>query len=108
MPPPSSAAEAVTHGSGAARPGLVGLVWEGLRELVSRQHLIRYVAGADLRRTHSDTLIGQLWWIVDPFLQMLIYALLVTVIFARSVPDYPLFIFCCILPWKWLDRKSVV
>jgi ABC-type polysaccharide/polyol phosphate export permease len=101
MASPSSTADAVSPRHRASRLGFCGLIGEGLRELWSRKHLIRYVVSADLRRTHADTVIGQLWWIVDPFLQMAIYALLVTVIFARQVPDYPLFIFCAILPWKW-------
>src|SRR3989304_722532 len=33
--------------------------------------------------------------------QMAVYAILVTLIFQRSVPDYPLFVFAAILPWKW-------
>ena len=103
MATPSPAADAVTPGSRAARPGFFGLIREGFRELRSRGHLIRYVVSADLRRTHADTVIGQLWWIVDPFLQMIIYVVLVTVIFERKVPDYPLFIFCAILPWKWFS-----
>lgn len=103
MATPSPAADAVTPGSRAARPGFFGLIREGFRELRSRGHLIRYLVAADLRRTHADTIIGQLWWIIDPFLQMLIYVVLVTVVFERNVPDYPLFIFCAILPWKWFN-----
>jgi len=100
---PSPTAHAVTPAGRASRLGFFGLIREGLRDLWSRRHLIRYVTTADLRRTHVDTVFGQLWWIVDPFLQMLIYVVLVTVIFERKVPDYPLFIFCCILPWKWFN-----
>jgi len=100
---PSPTAHAVNPVGRASRLGFFGLIREGLRELRSRRHLIRYVTTADLRRTHVDTVFGQLWWIVDPFLQMLIYVVLVTVIFERKVPDYPLFIFCCILPWKWFN-----
>jgi ABC-type polysaccharide/polyol phosphate export permease len=32
---------------------------------------------------------------------MAVYVILVTVIFARTQPAYPLFIFAAILPWKW-------
>jgi ABC-type polysaccharide/polyol phosphate export permease len=34
---------------------------------------------------------------------MAVYIVLVTVIFQRSIPDYPLFIFAAILPWKWFS-----
>jgi ABC-type polysaccharide/polyol phosphate export permease len=34
---------------------------------------------------------------------MAVYIVLVTVIFARKTPDYPLFLFAAILPWKWFS-----
>ena len=60
---------------------------------------------ADLRKTGADTLLGNLWWIVDPLLQMLVYYILVGVILGRGDrhDDFPLFIFAAILPWKWFD-----
>ena len=63
----------------------------------------RYLVLADLKRTHADTLFGQIWWILDPLLQMVVYAILVSIIFQRDTPDYPLFLFAAILPWKWFS-----
>ncbi|MDQ2965948.1 MAG: ABC transporter permease [Chloroflexota bacterium] len=77
------------------------LAIEGLRDIAQRRRLIRYLVGADLKRTHADTIFGQLWWIFDPLLQMAVYVVLVQVIFQRNIPDYPLFLFAAILPWKW-------
>jgi ABC-type polysaccharide/polyol phosphate export permease len=99
----TATADAVPPDSNAVRPGFLGLIMEGLRELFTRRHLISYIVRADLKRTHADTVFGQVWWIIDPFLQMLVYVVLVTVIFARSTPDYPLFVFAAILPWKWFN-----
>jgi lipopolysaccharide transport system permease protein/teichoic acid transport system permease protein len=83
------------------RLGALGLAIQGLREIWERRRLIRYLVGADLKRTHVDTVFGQLWWIFDPLLQMAVYFVLVSVIFNRDTPDYPLFLFAAILPWKW-------
>ena len=83
------------------RLGAPALAMQGLRELLDRRRLIRYLVGADLKRTHVDTVFGQLWWIFDPLLQMAVYFVLVSVIFNRDTPDYPLFLFAAILPWKW-------
>jgi ABC-type polysaccharide/polyol phosphate export permease len=87
----------------ARRPGSIRLINTGLVEILGRRRLTRYLVGANLKRTHADTLFGQLWWILDPLLQMAVYIVLVTVIFARKTPDYPLFIFAAILPWKWFQ-----
>lgn len=79
------------------------LVAEGFRELFGRRRLIRYLVGAEMKRTHANTALGQVWWVLDPLLQMLVYVVLVAVILRRGTPDYPLFLFAAILPWKWFS-----
>ena len=91
--------------STAVRPSAVGSIVEGLGEIWSRRRLIGYLVRADLKKKGADTLLGNVWWILDPLLQMLVYVILVDFIFRRSVPDYPLFIFAAILPWKWFTSS---
>jgi ABC-type polysaccharide/polyol phosphate export permease len=88
-----------------ARPGAIALVLEGFREMWSRRTLARYLVQAELHSKGSDTLLGNVWWVLDPLLQMAVYVILVTVIAGRATPDYPLFIFCAILPWKWFSSS---
>lgn len=78
---------------------------EATVEVLGRRRLIRYLVQADLRKKGADTLLGNLWWVLDPLLQMVIYVVLVSVIFDRGVPDYPLFILAAILPWKWFQTS---
>ena len=91
--------------SSSVRPGPLALIRLGVSETLSRRRLIAYLVRADLKKTGADTLLGNVWWVVDPLLQMLVYWLLVGVILNRgaSTPDYPLFIFAAILPWKWFE-----
>jgi len=91
----------VSYRSTAARLGARGLVVQAARELASRRRLIGYIVQADLKKKGADTLLGNVWWVLDPLLQMLVYVVLVSVILNRSQPDYPLFVFAAILPWKW-------
>ena len=91
--------------SSAIRPAAPALVGQGLTELLSRRRLIRYLVQADLKKKGSDTLLGNIWWVVDPLLQMLVYVVLVSVIFDRPQPDYALFVFSAILPWKWFTSS---
>ena len=94
-----------TFRSSAVRPGPIGLIRLGITELLSRRRLIRYLVQADLKKKGSDTLLGNIWWVVDPLLQMLVYVILVSIIFARPQKDYALFVFCAILPWKWFTSS---
>jgi lipopolysaccharide transport system permease protein/teichoic acid transport system permease protein len=91
----------VTYRSSAARPGPARLVAEGFREIRASRRLIRYLVRADLKKKGSDTLLGNVWWVLDPLLQMMVYYVLVSVILDRGGPDYALFVFAAILPWKW-------
>lgn len=89
----------------AARPGPIEIIARAIRELSSRRRLVRYLVQADLKKKGADTLLGNVWWVLDPLLQMLVYVVLVSIIFARQQPDYPLFIFAAILPWKWFTSS---
>ena len=100
----SATADAPAHfRRGAARPGPFGLIREALVEVSQRRRLIRYLVQADIRKKGADTLLGNLWWVLDPLLQMAVYVVLVSVVFDRGVADYPIFIFAAILPWKWFQ-----
>lgn len=89
----------------AARPGPIEIIARAIRELWSRRRLVRYLVQADLKKKGADTLLGNVWWVLDPLLQMIVYVVLVSIIFARQQPDYPLFIFAAILPWKWFTSS---
>lgn len=92
---------AVPAGPATARRRPFGTLREGIHDLTSRVRLIRFLVGAEMKRTHADTAIGTLWWILDPVLQMFVYWVLVAVIFQRTTPDILLFLMSAILPWKW-------
>ena len=88
---------------GGPRPSALTLVRQGLEETWSRRRLTRYLVGADLHKKGADTLLGNVWWILDPLLQMVVYVVLVSLLLGRTTEDYPLFVFAAILPWKWFS-----
>ncbi len=60
---------------------------------------------SDLKKQVAGTLFGYLWWLLDPLLNVMIYTILVTLIFRRDQPAFPLFVFCALLPWKWITSS---
>jgi lipopolysaccharide transport system permease protein len=90
---------AFRHAAGERSP--LRLIREAIGDLRSRQRLVRYLVSADIHKRGADTLLGNIWWVLDPLLQMLVYVVFVTIIVTKPQPDYPLFIFAAILPWKW-------
>ena len=88
--------------SSSVRPGPLAAIRIGVTETLSRRRLIAYLVRADLKKSGADTLLGNVWWVVDPLLQMLVYYIFVGVILGRGGNNaFPLFIFAAILPWKW-------
>ncbi len=97
----SAAPEAVRPAYRPARPGPLTTIRQTIADVVSRRRLIQYLVRADLKKHGSDTLLGNVWWFLDPLLTMLVYVVLVSIILRSTKEAYPLFIFCAILPWKW-------
>jgi lipopolysaccharide transport system permease protein len=97
----TEAAAALRHASG--HPTALTLLREAVSEITSRRRLIRYLVQAEMKKRGSDTILGNIWWILDPVLQMGVYLVFVSIIARRPAPDYPLFIFAAILPWKWFS-----
>jgi ABC-type polysaccharide/polyol phosphate export permease len=93
------AAVPLRHASDGDSP--LTLLRQGISDILSRRRLVRYLVQADMKKRGSDTVLGNVWWILDPLLQMTVYVIFVSVIARRPAPDYPLFIFAAILPWKW-------
>jgi homopolymeric O-antigen transport system permease protein len=89
----------------AGEGGFVRLVAAGFNDIWTRQRLVRYLVQADVRRRGADTLLGNIWWVLDPLLQMVVYVVFLTIVVRRPIPEYPLFIFAAILPWKWFSAS---
>jgi ABC-type polysaccharide/polyol phosphate export permease len=88
-----------------ARPSPLRLVVEGVQEIWARRQLARYLTQADMIKHGANTVLGNIWWVLDPLLQMAIYVVFVTIITKNTRPDYPLFVFSAILPWKWFSTS---
>ena len=60
------------------------LLREAVSEAFTRRRLIRYLVQADIRKKGTDTLLGNIWWVLDPLLQMAVYVVLISVILQRK------------------------
>ena len=85
------------------KPRKIGLrgVLDSISSLLERRRLVYRLTLSTLRKEGQDTLLGNLWWVLDPALQLFVYYLLVQVIFRQNQPAVLLFLAATILPWKW-------
>ena len=89
----------------AGERGPLRLVLDGFGDIRSRQRLVRYLVQADIRKRGADTLLGNIWWVLDPLLTMVVYVVFLSIVVRQTPPDYPLFVFSAILPWKWFSAS---
>lgn len=97
--------EAIRDAYRPVRPGPFATLRETAEEIATRRRLILYLVRADLKKRGADTVLGNVWWILDPLLTMLVYVVLIGIIFQTDYDAYPLFVFCAILPWKWFSSS---
>lgn len=81
----------------------VGRAGAALLDLVEWRRLVWRLARAELRRENARFILGSLWWVADPLLQMGVYTVLIGVILGRSVDDYPLFVLSALMAWKGIS-----
>ncbi len=67
-----------------------------------RRHLLRELVLANLKRQNKNTVLGYLWWLLDPLLLTAVYYLVVAVLFQRQFQGAPylLFLVCGLFAWK--------
>jgi ABC-type polysaccharide/polyol phosphate export permease len=97
--------EAIREAYRPVRPGFFQTLRDTAGEIATRRRLILYLVRADLKKRGADTVLGNVWWILDPLLTMLVYVVLIGIIFKTDYDAYPLFVFCAILPWKWFSSS---
>ncbi len=64
--------------------------------------LIGLLTLSKLRRTHRRTLLGHLWWLLDPIAMTAVYTVVVGFIRGRGAlhEPYPAFVMCGLVAWK--------
>ena len=77
---------------GRTRRGPLELIREGFTDIWSRRRLARYLVQADLVKKGSDTILGNIWWVLDPLLQMAMYVVFVTIITSHVQPPAALYL----------------
>jgi ABC-type polysaccharide/polyol phosphate export permease len=72
-------------------------------EIAKRKDLIVYLTLSGLKAQHKNSFLGYFWWLLDPFLNVLIYYTVVVVIFHRAdSADFGPYLVVGMIIWRWL------
>ena len=69
------------------------------------RHYIAYSAVASLRAEVNGSFLNWLWWILDPFLFMMVYSFVSIVVFGRTEPHFIPFVFAGYGTWQFFNRS---
>jgi len=96
-----------------AGTGTAGALPAPLRPSVGafRHHLRVFLrlTAASLKAYSSERLLGWTWWLIDPLALIAVYALVFgewLQVRANDVSDYPFFLTCALVPWRWYSLAS--
>lgn len=76
------------------------------KDIARYREYIMYAAKSDLNAEVSNSYLNRLWWLLEPFLNMLIYALIFGTMFGSSIENYTSFLYASLLLWNYFNRVT--
>lgn len=64
-----------------------------------------YAAKASLKAEVAGSYLNWLWWILDPFLFMLVYSFVALIVFGKGEPYFPIFVFIGLNAWNFFSKN---
>ena len=64
----------------------------------------KYSARSDLKDEVASSYLNWLWWVLDPFLFMMVYTFIALIVFRRSQPYFPIFVFIGLTLWNFFEK----
>lgn len=79
----------------------LGLPLAPMGELLRYRELVANLVARDLKVRYKSSVLGFLWSLLNPILMMLVFYVVFTVLLARGIQAFPLFILSALLPWHF-------
>lgn len=79
---------------------LISGPWTTLCSLYTGRHLLKALFLSELKNSARGATLHYFWWLLDPFLMMGVYTFVIDIVLQSGTPQYLLFLFCALLPWK--------
>ncbi len=77
------------------------LPFAGVGELLRYRELVANLVARDLKVRYKGSVLGFLWSLLNPILMMMVFYVVFTVLLARGIEAFPLFILAALLPWHF-------
>lgn len=68
-----------------------------------RQYMV-YAAKADLKAEVANSYLNRLWWVLEPFCNMIVYVVVFGRVMGSSIEKYATFVFSALLMWNFFSH----
>jgi ABC-type polysaccharide/polyol phosphate export permease len=75
-----------------------------MRTLIYQFDLILHLVRRDFRLHYTGSVLGLLWAVVLPLIQLLVFVFLFSRVVPLDIDNYPAFVFSSLLPWTWFSN----
>lgn len=81
----------------------MALLADRIKEYIEHYELLLNLIGKELLLKYKNSMLGFIWSFVNPFLLMIVYTFIFSVVFQNKGSDnYPIFLLVGLLPWNFL------
>lgn len=63
-----------------------------------------YAARTDLKAEVADSYLNRLWWLLEPFFNMIVYVIVFGNVMGNSVKNYATFVYSALLMWNFFSK----
>lgn len=74
------------------------------RDIVDYGQYMIYAAKTDLQAEVANSYLNRLWWLLEPFFNMVVYVVVFGNVMGNSVENYATFIFSALLMWNFFSK----
>jgi homopolymeric O-antigen transport system permease protein len=74
-----------------------------IRDVLRYRELIAILVARDLKVRYKRSILGMLWTLLNPLLQMAVYTVVFSRIMRLGVPNYSVFLLGGLLPWTFIS-----
>ena len=80
---------------------------EQLKNIWQRRELLWYIVKFQMKAENKNKVLGFVWSFLDPLLLLVTYIILVSYIFGRGGPQFPILLFISLLSWRWFASSLI-
>jgi lipopolysaccharide transport system permease protein len=81
------------------------LITQQIKKVWQRRELLWYIVKLQMKAENKNKVLGFFWSFLNPLLLMLTYIVLVSIIFRRGGPQFPVLLFSALLSWIWFSSS---